>query len=145
MFVGSGIFKSGNPAERAAAIVKATTFFDDPDVLAKVSRGLGEAMSASTSTTSRSLTGSPSAAGDPRTTRGRCAPPTRSARGSSSEPFVLRSPSTRQQALHLCDGGFEVRGLYRVREFGQAEEAEHVGQPRSQAAEVQSLASPSAN
>ena len=32
------------PAERAAAIVKATTFFDDPDVIAKVSRGLGEAM-----------------------------------------------------------------------------------------------------
>ena len=44
VFVGSGIFKSGNPAERAAAIVKATTFYDDPDVLAKVSRGLGEAM-----------------------------------------------------------------------------------------------------
>jgi pyridoxal 5'-phosphate synthase pdxS subunit len=44
VFVGSGIFKSGNPAERGAAIVKATTFYDDPDVLAKVSRGLGEAM-----------------------------------------------------------------------------------------------------
>ena len=44
VFVGSGIFKSGNPKERAEAIVKATTFFDDPDVLAKVSRGLGEAM-----------------------------------------------------------------------------------------------------
>ena len=44
VFVGSGIFKSGNPAERAEAIVKATTFFDDPDVVAKVSRGLGEAM-----------------------------------------------------------------------------------------------------
>ena len=44
VFVGSGIFKSGNPAERAAAIVKATTFFDDPDVIAQVSRGLGEAM-----------------------------------------------------------------------------------------------------
>jgi pyridoxal 5'-phosphate synthase pdxS subunit len=44
VFVGSGIFKSGNPAERAAAIVKATTFYDDPDVLAKVSRGLGEPM-----------------------------------------------------------------------------------------------------
>jgi len=44
VFVGSGIFKSGNPAERAAAIVKATTFFDDPDVIARVSRGLGEAM-----------------------------------------------------------------------------------------------------
>jgi pyridoxal 5'-phosphate synthase pdxS subunit len=44
VFVGSGIFKSGNPEERGAAIVKATTFYDDPDVLAKVSRGLGEAM-----------------------------------------------------------------------------------------------------
>jgi pyridoxal 5'-phosphate synthase pdxS subunit len=44
VFVGSGIFKSGNPAQRAAAIVKATTFYDDPDMLAKVSRGLGEAM-----------------------------------------------------------------------------------------------------
>ncbi|WP_026555026.1 pyridoxal 5'-phosphate synthase lyase subunit PdxS [Arthrobacter sp. 35W] len=44
VFVGSGIFKSGNPAQRAAAVVKATTFFDDPSVVAKVSRGLGEAM-----------------------------------------------------------------------------------------------------
>jgi len=44
VFVGSGIFKSGNPEQRAAAIVKATTFYDDPSVLAKVSRGLGEAM-----------------------------------------------------------------------------------------------------
>ena len=44
VFVGSGIFKSGNPAQRAAAIVKAATFFDDPDVIASVSRGLGEAM-----------------------------------------------------------------------------------------------------
>src|SRR6202008_2763614 len=44
VFVGSGIFKSGDPAKRAAAIVKATTFYDDPDVLAKVPRGLGEAM-----------------------------------------------------------------------------------------------------
>src|SRR6266498_2357920 len=44
VFVGSGIFKSGDPAKRAAAIVKAVTFADDPDVIAKVSRGLGEAM-----------------------------------------------------------------------------------------------------
>jgi len=44
VFVGSGIFKSGDPAKRAAAIVKAVTFYDDPDVIAKVSRGLGEAM-----------------------------------------------------------------------------------------------------
>jgi pyridoxal 5'-phosphate synthase pdxS subunit len=44
VFVGSGVFKSGDPARRAAAIVKATTFFDDADVVAKVSRGLGEAM-----------------------------------------------------------------------------------------------------
>jgi pyridoxal 5'-phosphate synthase pdxS subunit len=44
VFVGSGIFKSGDPARRAEAIVKAATFYDDPDVVAKVSRGLGEAM-----------------------------------------------------------------------------------------------------
>jgi pyridoxal 5'-phosphate synthase pdxS subunit len=44
VFVGSGIFKSEDPAPRARAIVEATTHFQDPDVLAKVSRGLGEAM-----------------------------------------------------------------------------------------------------
>jgi pyridoxal 5'-phosphate synthase pdxS subunit len=44
VFIGSGIFKSGNPADRAAACVKATTFFEDPTVLADVSRGLGDAM-----------------------------------------------------------------------------------------------------
>ena len=44
VFVGSGIFKSGNPAQRAAAIVRATTFFDDPAAVADASRGLGEAM-----------------------------------------------------------------------------------------------------
>ncbi len=44
VFVGSGIFKSGDPAKRASAIVQATTHFDNPDVIAKVSRGLGEAM-----------------------------------------------------------------------------------------------------
>jgi pyridoxal 5'-phosphate synthase pdxS subunit len=44
VFVGSGIFKAGNPAQRAAAIVKATTFFDDASVIAEASRGLGEAM-----------------------------------------------------------------------------------------------------
>ncbi len=44
VFVGSGIFKSGNPEQRARAIVEATTHFDDPHVIAKVSRGLGEAM-----------------------------------------------------------------------------------------------------
>jgi pyridoxal 5'-phosphate synthase pdxS subunit len=43
-FVGSGIFKSDDPAPRARAIVEATTHFNDPDVLAKVSRGLGEPM-----------------------------------------------------------------------------------------------------
>jgi len=44
VFVGSGIFKSDNPAARAQAIVEATTHFNDPAVLAKVSRGIGEAM-----------------------------------------------------------------------------------------------------
>jgi pyridoxal 5'-phosphate synthase pdxS subunit len=45
VFVGSGIFKSDHPAKRAKAIVQATTYFDDPDVLAKVSEDLGEPMS----------------------------------------------------------------------------------------------------
>ncbi|SDH53773.1 pyridoxal 5'-phosphate synthase lyase subunit PdxS [Agrococcus jejuensis] len=44
VFVGSGIFKSGNPVERAAAIVKATAQFDDALAIAEASRGLGEAM-----------------------------------------------------------------------------------------------------
>ncbi len=44
VFVGSGIFKSEDPAPRARAIVEATTHFNDPDVLAKVSRGLGDPM-----------------------------------------------------------------------------------------------------
>ena len=44
VFVGSGVFKSGNPAERAAAIVKATAQYTDASVIAEVSRGLGEAM-----------------------------------------------------------------------------------------------------
>ena len=44
VFVGSGIFKSGNPAQRARAIVEATTHYMDAEVLARVSTGLGEAM-----------------------------------------------------------------------------------------------------
>ena len=44
VFVGSGIFKSGNPEQRARAIVQATQNYDDPATIAKVSRGLGEAM-----------------------------------------------------------------------------------------------------
>ncbi|HWD71056.1 MAG TPA: pyridoxal 5'-phosphate synthase lyase subunit PdxS [Actinomycetota bacterium] len=44
VFVGSGIFKSEEPAQRARAIVEATTYFRDPEVLAKVSRGLGDPM-----------------------------------------------------------------------------------------------------
>ncbi len=44
VFVGSGIFKSGDPAKRAAAIVKAVTHFQDPKILAEVSRNLGEPM-----------------------------------------------------------------------------------------------------
>ena len=44
VFVGSGIFKSGDPARRAQAIVQATLHYDNPDVVAKVSRGLGDAM-----------------------------------------------------------------------------------------------------
>jgi len=44
VFVGSGIFKSGDPARRAAAIVKATTHYRDASILAEVSRNLGEPM-----------------------------------------------------------------------------------------------------
>ena len=44
IFVGSGIFKSADPARRARAIVRATSYHRDPEVLAEVSRGLGEAM-----------------------------------------------------------------------------------------------------
>ncbi len=45
VFVGSGIFKSGDPANRAKAIVEATTHYKDPEIIARVSRGLGEPMS----------------------------------------------------------------------------------------------------
>jgi pyridoxal 5'-phosphate synthase pdxS subunit len=44
VFVGSGIFKSGNPEKRARAIVQATTNFNDPKLLAELSEDLGEAM-----------------------------------------------------------------------------------------------------
>ncbi len=44
VFIGSGIFKSGDPAQRARACVEATAYFQDADRIAKVSRGLGEAM-----------------------------------------------------------------------------------------------------
>jgi pyridoxal 5'-phosphate synthase pdxS subunit len=44
VFVGSGIYKSGDPAVRARAIVEATTYYNDPEIIAKVSHGLGEAM-----------------------------------------------------------------------------------------------------
>jgi pyridoxal 5'-phosphate synthase pdxS subunit len=44
VFVGSGIFKSGDPSTRAKAIVQATTHFEDPEIIAKVSRDLGEPM-----------------------------------------------------------------------------------------------------
>nr|MDP9334692.1 pyridoxal 5'-phosphate synthase lyase subunit PdxS [Actinomycetota bacterium] len=44
VFVGSGIFKSSDPSKRARAIVETTTHYEDADIVAKVSRGLGEAM-----------------------------------------------------------------------------------------------------
>ena len=44
VFIGSGIFKSGDPITRARACVEATAYYQDADRLAKVSRGLGEAM-----------------------------------------------------------------------------------------------------
>ena len=45
VFVGSGIFKSGDPSRRARAIVRAVTHYQDPAILAEVSAGLGDAMS----------------------------------------------------------------------------------------------------
>jgi pyridoxal 5'-phosphate synthase pdxS subunit len=51
VFVGSGIFKSGDPARRAKAIVEATTHYNNPDVLLRVSRDLGEAMVGRTAAT----------------------------------------------------------------------------------------------
>lgn len=50
IFVGSGVFKSSDPVRTAQAIVEATAHYQDPDVLARVSRGLGEAMSGRTAT-----------------------------------------------------------------------------------------------
>jgi pyridoxal 5'-phosphate synthase pdxS subunit len=47
VFVGSGIFKSSDPSRRARAIVEATAHFEDPEIVAKVSRGLGDAMAGS--------------------------------------------------------------------------------------------------
>ena len=44
VFVGSGIFKSGDPAKRADAIVKAVTHYNEPKILAEISRNLGEPM-----------------------------------------------------------------------------------------------------
>ncbi len=44
VFVGSGIFKSGNPVQRGHAIVQAVTHYNDPKIIAEVSKGLGEAM-----------------------------------------------------------------------------------------------------
>ncbi|HET9222530.1 MAG TPA: pyridoxal 5'-phosphate synthase lyase subunit PdxS, partial [Roseiflexaceae bacterium] len=44
VFVGSGIFKSGDPAKRARAIVEATTHYNEPEIIAEVSKGLGEPM-----------------------------------------------------------------------------------------------------
>ncbi len=65
VFVGSGIFKSGNPAARAQAIVKATTYYDDPAVIADVSKGLGEAMVGISAGNLPSTTVWLSAAGEP--------------------------------------------------------------------------------
>ena len=44
VFVGSGVFKSDNPSARAKAVVKATTHFNDPEIVAKESAGLKKAM-----------------------------------------------------------------------------------------------------
>ncbi len=90
VFVGSGIFKSGDPARRAAAIVKATTFHDDPDVVAKVSRGLGEAMVGINLDSLPPTSTTPPAAGNP----ARLGPP--------------RLPSTGPASLGVKDPSEEV-------------------------------------
>ncbi len=100
VFVGSGIFKSGNPAQRAEAIVKATTFYDDPDVIAKVSRGLGEAMvGINVEDAARPTTGSRSAAGERARRRRGARPagrrpraPARRWPASGAEPVPVRRP-----------------------------------------------------
>jgi pyridoxal 5'-phosphate synthase pdxS subunit len=51
VFVGSGIFKSGEPAKRAAALVEATTYAHDPEIVSKVSHDLGTAMAGDSSAT----------------------------------------------------------------------------------------------
>ena len=63
VFVGSGIFKSDNPSERAKAIVEATTHYNDAEILARVSRGLGDAMSGLSAARSRPKSSSRRAAG----------------------------------------------------------------------------------
>ena len=106
VFVGSGIFKSGNPEQRAAAIVKATTFFDDPDVIAKVSRGLGEAM---VGINVRRL-----GRGDPR------AAPARRARLVSSRPTIgilALQGDVREHAAALAAGGAVARPVRRPSEL----------------------------
>jgi pyridoxal 5'-phosphate synthase pdxS subunit len=64
VFVGSGIFKSGNPVQRAKAIVRAVTHYNDPKVLVEVSRGSASRWSASTSTPCRPTNGWPVAASE---------------------------------------------------------------------------------
>jgi pyridoxal biosynthesis lyase PdxS len=97
VFVGSGIFKSGEPAKRAEAIVKATTFFDDPDVIAKVSRVSVSRWSASASTRSRPSSGTPAAAGSPSrsyaTPRRRAAP-----RSGTIKSFPTDTPACRAES-----------------------------------------------
>lgn len=65
VFVGSGMFKSRSPAQRAAAVLNAISFFDDPDVITKVSRGLGAAIVGINVDEIPSRTASPKTAGKP--------------------------------------------------------------------------------
>ena len=110
VFVGSGIFKSGNPEQRAAAIVQATTFFDDPDVIAKVSRGLGEAMVGH------------QRRGDSR------APPARRARLVTSGPTIgilALQGDVREHAAALMASGAVARSVRRPSGAGRTGRAGH--------------------
>ena len=115
VFVGSGIFKSEDPARRARAIVEATTHYDDPQIVAKVSRGLGASMPGLEVGSARA------APGRPRLVGGRCR--RRRRRGASrwtsaSSPCRATSPSTARALAELgvdsrarCAGPTDLAGL----------------------------------
>ena len=94
VFVGSGIFKSDDPAPRAKAIVEATTHFRDADILAKVSRGLGDADARHRDGRARPAA-TPTGAGSPTVTCDRSRPPGAAARRGAGAAGRVRRPRPR--------------------------------------------------